>query len=339
MNFIYELKNIKHGYNHKFALDIPELSIEKGTSLGFAGPNGSGKSTLFRILAFLETPSEGSVLYKGERIAGDNSSVRNDVTMLLQNPYLLKRSVFENVAYGLRMRNEKKEIKNRVFEALGQVGLSPEKFSNRRSYELSGGEAQRAALASRLVLKPETLILDEPASNIDNESSFLIKEAINKIRELYNTTLIISSHDHLWLNRVADDILRIHDGRIVGSGMGNIIEGPWKKDDGDLWSKKLTGGDKIYATEPPDRDSIALLNPSHLILSDKKQSHISAHNILSGTITSMSSAKEPGVIKVDVDVRGISLTCYLTQNSVHELMLMPGKDVWAIFKASSLRWR
>ncbi len=336
---LYKVKDLRHGYNNRFMLNIPELGIDSGVSIGFIGPNGSGKSTLFRILAFLEAPFEGSIYFNGEKVINDNISFRNDVTLLLQESYLLKRSVFENVAYGLRVRGEKRNLKERVFEALQWVGLSPEEFAGRRWFELSGGEAQRVALASRLVLRPRVLILDEPTSNIDQLSASLIKEAITTIRKRYNTSLIISSHDHVWLNRVADDVLRIHDGRIVGSGAENIIEGPWHADEDDLWSKVLTDGEKIFATKPIDSDSIALLNPSEIIISDVKQSRMSAQNILNGKIASMSTAKDSGKIKVDVEMHGILLTCNLTQHAVHELKLIPGKDVWVIFKASSLSWQ
>ncbi len=338
-NSLYELKDIEHGYNHKFMLNIPGLTIEKGMSLGFIGPNGSGKSTLLRLFALLDLPAGGSVYYKGKRASADNGSLRNEVTMLLQDPYLLKRTVFENVAYGLYLRKDKKDLKNRVHEAIRQVGLSPEKFTHRQWFELSGGEAQRVALASRLVLKPEVLVLDEPTSNIDSDSVLLIKEAINKIRQEHNTTLIISSHDHLWLNRVTDEILRLYNGKIVGSGMGNIIDGPWQREEDDLWIKKLPDGEKIYATKPPSNDSIALLSHSDIIISDEKQSHMSAQNNLKGIITSMSTAKESGMIKVDVDIQGIPVRCDLTNHSVVDLGLVPGKEVWVIFKSLSLKWK
>jgi len=336
---LYRVINIKHGYNNRFRLEIPDLTINKGISIGFIGSNGSGKSTLFRILAFLETPSEGTIFFNGKNVYGRPLSIKNDVTLLLQKPYLLKRSVFENIVYGLKMRGEKKNLKQRAFEALRWVGLSPEDFSQRRWFELSGGEAQRVAIASRLILKPKVLILDEPTSNIDQLSASLIKEAITAIRNRFNTTLIISSHDHVWLNKVADNILIIHNGRITGSGTENIIEGPWYHDKDDLWIKTLLDGKKIFATKPLNPDSIALLNPSEIIIANVKQSHISAQNILNGVITSMSTANEFEKIKVNVEIHGISLACNLTQHAVHELKLLPGKNVWVIFKASSLKWQ
>lgn len=337
-DYIYRLENILHEYN-QFTLDIPELMIEKGSSLGFIGPNGCGKSTLFRILAMLETPTSGNIFFEDRCHNIESITKRKEVTLLLQEPYLLKRSVFENVAYGVRMNKEKSCLKQRVLEALNWVGLPPEKYAGKRWSELSGGEAQRVALASRLVLKPKALILDEPTSNIDRMSTALIKDAILKHRNRYNTTLIISSHDYLWLNSIAERIYRLHKGRIVGSGAENIIEGPWCYDKDDLWSKTLSDGNRIYATRPPYDDSVALLNPYEIIISDTIQSGMSAQNMLKGRITALTTAKEFDSVSVEVDVSGISLTSYVTQYAVKNLQLFPGKDVWIIFKASSLNWQ
>jgi tungstate transport system ATP-binding protein len=334
---LYELVDIRHGYNDLFTLHIPHLAIDEGSAIGFIGPNGSGKSTLFRILAFLEVQSHGSMHFDGIENA-DATSIRGRVILLLQDPYLLKRSVLENVSYGLKVQGDTKNLSERVREALSWVGLPFDKFAKRQWYELSGGEAQRVALASRLIVKPRVLILDEPTSNIDRESVSLIKDAIETIRSTHHSTLIISSHDHLWLNSVADNIFRMHDGRIVGTGTENIIKGPWNPDVDDLWSKTLTNGDKIFSTKPPDTNSIALLNPSDIIISNMKQSRISAQNMLQGTITSLMLSDEFGKVKVQVEIHGTSLTCSLTQHAINELKIFPGKEVWVIFKASSLQW-
>ena len=97
---MYRLKNIKHFYGQRCVLQIPSLEIGQGEILGLLGANGSGKSTLLRILAFLETPTEGTVYFKKERVETVSVNYRRSVTLLLQNTYLLKRAVWENVAFG-----------------------------------------------------------------------------------------------------------------------------------------------------------------------------------------------------------------------------------------------
>jgi len=212
---IYELENLRCSYKDKLVLDIPYLVIERGSSVGLVGRNGSGKSTLLRVLGFLH-PHEGTLKFCGN--TNPNVNEKRKATLLLQEPFLLRRSVFENVAYGLRMRRAPfSDIKTRAEEALISVGLEPERFARRPWYALSGGESQRVALASRLVLDPEVLLLDEPTANIDDESSILIFNVLVKVKEK-GTTVIIASHDITWLNELInmdkDRILSMRGGKI-----------------------------------------------------------------------------------------------------------------------------
>lgn len=335
---IYHITDLKFRYGDTFLLDIGELTIEKGSSLGLVGPNGCGKSTLLKILAFLMEPDEGVIYFDGEKIDGNGSAIKKDVTILLQEPYLLKRSVFENVAYGLKVRGEKRNVTELVHRALKIVGLPPEKFAGRNWFELSGGEAQRVALAARLILNPKVLILDEPTASVDQESAGLIKDAIDLAKREYGTSLVIASHDLVWLNGVADDIERIYNGRIVGHETGNIITGPWRLDSDGLWKKTLSGGEKISAVKPPKIDAVAMLNPSDIMLSTDRPEGISAQNILQGSITQLAVENDSGKVLVTVNVAGLSFVSRVTEQAVRNLHLLPGATVWVLFKASSLTW-
>ena len=108
----------------------------------------------------------------------------------------------KNIAYGLKIRGESVDLKVKL-KRLSLVGLD-KNFSNRKWNQLSGGEAQRVALASRLILKPKVLILDEPTVGVDTNSAQLIKDAILLAKQKYNTTIFISSHDYTWLKHISD---------------------------------------------------------------------------------------------------------------------------------------
>jgi tungstate transport system ATP-binding protein len=337
---LYRLQNLKYRYDYRFLLHVPDYSIIKGSAIGLVGPNGGGKSTLLKLLAFLELPHEGIIYYNGTKADNNNTELQKNVTILLQEPYLLKRSVFENVAYGLKVRHEKNNIKDNVYHALGLVGLPPKDFAKRRWHELSGGEAQRVALAARLILRPEVLILDEPTASVDKQSAVLIKEAINLLREKLDTTLIIASHDLVWLNSVTDKIEKVYDGRIIGYVTENLIEGPWNRDDNGLWKTTLSDGQKISAVTPPDNtNASALLNPSDIMISMKKPEEISAQNILTGTISHMSTENDSDKMIVAVDVADTHLLCRITHHAADLLKLLPGKNVSVIFKASAVHWQ
>jgi len=337
---IYSIKNLTFGYDGTFILRIPDFTISRGAAIGLVGPNGGGKSTLLRLLAFLETPHEGTVSFHSAKGTHADPNPRRNVTILLQEPYLLKRSVFDNVAYGLKIRNEHAHLTARVHEALTIVGLPPDEFAHRRWYALSGGEAQRVSLASRLVLKPEVLILDEPTASVDQQSAFLIKEAITTMQEKFATTLVIASHDLVWLNSVSEQIYQIYDGRIVGYAAENLVDGPWVQDDDGLARRLLPDGQAIYTATPPARENAsALLNPSDIMLALEKPAGLSARNILRGSITHMTMENMSDKMLVVVDVGTLNLTSRITREAAESLQLLPGTSVLTIFKASALHWQ
>ncbi len=214
MTPLFTLNNAWQAYNGRTVLEIDRLEIPQGSITGLSGPNGCGKSTLLRMLAFLENPASGCVQFEGRECGAKPNEIHRQVTLLVQEPYLLKRSVFANVAYGLKVRGET-EITTKVHASLELVGLDPNTFAKRSWYELSGGEAQRVSLASRLVLKPKALLLDEPTASLDEASAKLVRDAAMQARTQYGTTLVIVSHDLNWLRNCCDTILFMQRGRIV----------------------------------------------------------------------------------------------------------------------------
>lgn len=213
---LISLYNIRQQYQSRTVLAVDKLDIAPGSIVGLAGPNGSGKSTLLRLLAFLEQPASGTMTFKGSPVSIKPNGVHRQVTLLVQEPYLLKRSVHGNVAYGLKVRGDK-DVTPKVNQSLEAVGLSPDEFSHRQWFELSGGEAQRVALAARLALQPEALLMDEPTASLDGQSATLIRQAALEARKEHGMSLVIASHDMSWLNAVCDSILHLENGKIIKS--------------------------------------------------------------------------------------------------------------------------
>lgn len=223
---IFELKQISHYYkNAKSAskqenvLEVDELTIPKGSITGLMGPNGSGKSTLLKLLAFAFKPTSGTILFNGRAEHPFSKNVRFNITLLTQEPYLLKRSVYDNIYYGLKIRKihgytHKRAGKKKIRNAMAHVGLEFHQFAHRKWNELSGGEAQRVAMAARLVLKPQVLLLDEPTASVDVESAALIRDAAKKARLEWGTTVLVASHDRNWLGGVCDSDIYLRQGRI-----------------------------------------------------------------------------------------------------------------------------
>ena len=135
---LYEIHDLKQSYGKgQPALDIAELSIRSSGITGLVGPNGSGKSTLLKVLSFLIPYKSGRIIFDGRPAEGREEAIRREVTYMLQDSYLLNRSVYENIAYGLKLRGNIPDIKVRVNESLIQVGLDPEKFAKRAWYPVS----------------------------------------------------------------------------------------------------------------------------------------------------------------------------------------------------------
>ncbi|HON79283.1 MAG TPA: ATP-binding cassette domain-containing protein [Spirochaetota bacterium] len=331
------VRDLEYAYSGNFRLQVPHLVIDRGQSLGISGPNGCGKSTLLRLLAFLETPQAGSIELV-QAAGGDTKRLHHRITLLLQDHYLLKRSVFENVAYGLRVRGDRENLRDRVFRALQDSGLDPERFAGRKWHELSGGEARRVSLAARLILKPEALLLDEPVANIDRESALLIKDVINTLKERDNMTMIISSHDQTWLAGVTDSIIQMRDGKITGLLYENSLQGPWHPDIDGLWAMDIQDAGKIYASKPPAPYSRGILDPANIIIATREQADLSAQNLLRGTVESMEQIHYTDSISVKVKTGTTHFTCTVTHHAAENLHIFPGKTVWLIFKASSIIW-
>ena len=188
------------------------------------------------------------MIFDGRPADFDSFRDRRRVSLLLQDPYLLQRKVFDNVAYGLLVRGEKEGLKERVAKALELVGLEPARFALRSWRELSGGEAQRVALAARLVLKPEVLLLDEPTASVDAASATLIKEAALAAVRNWGATLVIASHDLAWLEEVADETIHFFEGVPVPGGLTNLLLGPWEIDEAGRAGLRLADGQVIGAS-------------------------------------------------------------------------------------------
>ncbi len=239
---IYRLQDVRQLYNGREVLHIDQLQIFKGEILGLVGPSGAGKSTLLRLLNFLESPSVGTILFKnvpfrpGQKMP---TALRRRVTTVFQQPHLLNRTVAANVGYGLRLRNNPNSHA-RVDAALEQVGL--QHIANQRARTLSGGEAQRAALARALVIEPDVLLLDEPTANLDPYNVGLIEKIIVQSNRELKTTVVLVTHNIFQAKRLAQRVALLLDGRIVEIGdVHSFFESP-----SDPRTAAFIGGEMVY---------------------------------------------------------------------------------------------
>jgi len=210
-----ELVNISKSYNGNQVIRDCSYIFPGGGSYIIMGPNGSGKSTLFRIAALLEAPEQGQVVYRqnGQPLAPD-INLKRRITMVFPRLGIFNRSVFANVAYGLKFRGLPRKLRGqKVMEVLAQVGWTHK--APQPALTLSSGETMRLGLARALALDPEVLFLDEPTAHIDQANTDIIEACIHRIRTERALTLFIITHDPAQAERLQGQKLLLQDGGLV----------------------------------------------------------------------------------------------------------------------------
>jgi ABC-type spermidine/putrescine transport systems, ATPase components len=199
------------------AVDDVDLVVNDGEIMAVLGPSGCGKTTLLRLVAGLEEPTSGRIFFDDRDVTKLPTQERN--TAVVPQTWALwpHMTVFDNVAYGLRLKKKRlklteEEIRRRVKEALELVDLVG--FEERKPFQLSGGQQQRVALARALVVQPEVLLLDEPLANLDAKLRVELREEVRKIAKRLSITTIYVTHDQEEAMAVADRIAVMNAGRI-----------------------------------------------------------------------------------------------------------------------------
>lgn len=223
MSVDLKVHGIQKQYRNVKALKSVTLELKGNSVVVLLGVNGAGKSTLMRIMAGLEGPDSGQIQFNDEMI--DAKALRQISTLVFQKTAMFSMNVYDNLAYGLKIRRApKEEISKKVCDALDMVRLSG--FEKRRAKKLSGGEQQRVALARAFLLEPQVLLLDEPTANLDPNSATIIEKVIlSHKRE--GRIIILATHNLSQARRMADVIVHIHGGEIVESdNPDNFFEHP-----------------------------------------------------------------------------------------------------------------
>lgn len=208
---LLEVFNISKSFNLKPAVDNVSFSLEHGQILCLLGHSGCGKTSLLRIIAGLEQPDWGRIIFDKKDITSIAPYQRSFGMMFQEFALFPHKNVFQNVAFGLDVRGEKPDI--RVQEMLALVGL--EGFAKRNISELSGGERQRVALARSLAPSPRLLMLDEPLGSLDRSLREHLMGELRKILKQIGMTAIFVTHDQSEAFTVGDQIAVIHNGRIM----------------------------------------------------------------------------------------------------------------------------
>lgn len=333
---IFKVRNLKKVYNNKIVLDVDNLDFQEGKIYAIVGPNGSGKTTLLNILNLLEKADEGQIFFHDQEITNKSNEdileIRRRMTLVNQDPFLFHSTVYDNIAYGLKIRSIPPKVqKSRIKSALNIVGLSG--FKDRRANQLSGGEAQRAVIARALVIEPEVLFLDEPTANIDQKHIDVVERIIKKIKKEIKTTVIFTTHDLSQAYRLADEVISLLDGKIIKQVPENLLRGEIiKGGDGLKWFKTM-GNIKFAIVSEKVGLAYISIDPRDIILS-YEQFQSSARNSFLGKITKI--IEQNHLVKLEIDI-GIPLLLIITRESFFKMNLNLGSKVYLTFKASVVK--
>jgi tungstate transport system ATP-binding protein len=217
MDLSLKISVVQKRYNGKAALRDCSRNFAQGGAYALMGPNGSGKSTLLRVCALLEAPDDGNIIYStGGAVLPHDIALRRRMTLVLPRVGVFNTTVFRNVAYGLRVRGLGKElIARKADAALDAVGLLEK--AHQHALTLSSGETQRLGIARAMAVEPEIIFLDEPTASIDEENTKIVEELILSLKQEGKTTIILSTHDKEQADRIADEVVLMQHGKIVGT--------------------------------------------------------------------------------------------------------------------------
>jgi tungstate transport system ATP-binding protein len=351
---LIKVASLTHSYGEREVLQDLNLSIGRGEVFALIGPTGAGKTTLLRIINLLEVPGAGEIYFDGKHIPRSGKQrleIRRRMSFIHQKPQVFNLSVYDNVACGLRWRGEQKNrIAEKVGHILEMVGL--EGYKDRNARTLSGGEAQRVALARSLVLEPEVLLLDEPTANLDPVSAAKVEQLISYIAGQRNTTMIMATHDMPQGQQLADRIGVLLDGRLVQTGnatdifrspqnkevahfvgMENIMEGVISASNDGIATVNI-GGNAIQAvsSHPTGKEVYACIRPEDITLA-LSSTQSSARNSFQAEVTRITTMGPLSRVEIDC---GFRLVALVTKISAEDLNLQVGREVYATFKATAV---
>jgi tungstate transport system ATP-binding protein len=333
-------------------LDIEQVEVRGGEILSVLGPNGAGKSTLMRVLAMLQTPDAGVVSFRDLSGAAAEKELRRDSACVFQRPHLWAGTVRENLELPLRLRRRAPDVVRRAAgEAAVQLGI--EELLERDALTLSGGEAQRAAIARAVAVEPDLLFLDEPGANLDVSVRNALMEDLERIGRDGRHATVLATHDRAEAFSLADRVVVLRAGRIVQSGAPeDLFENP-----ADPFIAAVTGAELSFRATvleagggllhvrvgdtsltasgdaEPGRDVRIAYRPEDLFLSRREIGEASPRNRFRARVTEVRSAGSLLRVRLEGSVSWVAV---VTRAAGDELSLDVGSEIWVQVKATAL---
>ncbi len=342
-----ELKDININLGD-FSLRNFSISVKKGDYYVILGESGAGKSILLELLSGLIKPDSGMILFNNENIT-KQSIQKREIGLVFQDYAIFPHmNVFDNIAFPIRKKGFSKQIiKNKIDKIAEQTDVTH--LLKRKTTELSGGELQRVAMARTLILKPKLLLLDEPLVSLDVKLKDNLRSLLRNLNKA-GQTIIHITHDYEEAISLASKIAVIKSGELIQegksieifnhpksefvanfTGVKNFFKAKYISDNKVFVKKTIT----IQAQPCEQEDEGYIMIPGETIIISEYKQKSSAVNNFPGQIISIIPSRFGNEINVDI---GIDLVVHITNESVKNLKLNEGKEVWISFKANSVRF-
>ncbi len=326
MKYAYQLRDIQYAYGKTIALTLPVLNIKAKTTTALVGANGCGKSTLLNLLAFLTTQQVGQIQCFSEmatksRIFG----LRQRISLLPQKPYMLRGSVYNNLDLTLKFHGVRQS------ERLGLIRSTLDKLQitgliNQQAKTLSGGELQKVALARAIITQPDILLMDEPFSYLDSQSDKTLEGFISSYVNMYNKTLIFSTHNRLQGIAIADNVISLVKGQTVKTPLINVFHGVCEQQ---LFN---TGALQVLLADNDKKYQHISIDPHEIVLSITAIQS-SMRNQFYGKVLGITD--EGTKIRITVSA-GEVFQVLITRQALKDLKVSLGDKLWINFKSNAI---